>query len=50
MNAAERRIAQYVEQAHQDNIERLIDAWADLQTERLVREIVDRPVPFLRVA
>jgi hypothetical protein len=48
VNAAERRIAAYVEQAHQDNIERLIEAWADVQAESLGREILARPCPFYR--
>lgn len=48
MNAAERRILRYVEQAHEDNVDRLIEAWADIQAERLGREILSRAVPFLR--
>lgn len=48
VNATERRIARYVEAAHEANVERLIEAWADVQAEALGREILARPRPFYR--
>lgn len=46
------RVSRYAQIARDDRIRALIEAWADLQTERLVREILSRPTPWqsLRMA
>lgn len=46
------RVSRYAETARFDRIASLIDAWAEIQTERLVREILSRPTPWqsLRLA
>jgi hypothetical protein len=43
-----RRAAEYAERAHFEVVVSLVEEWAELQTERLMREILGRPVMFYR--
>ena len=40
------RVSRYAEIARDDRIRALIEAWSEIQTERLVREILSRPTPW----